>query len=131
MIALDTHVLVWWLTGGASLSAAATEAVASASNEGSVVVSAISVLEIVTAVRRGRLQFASPVAQWLADARLLPELRFEPVSSEIAQLAGSFGTEVHGDPADRIIVATALHLGCTLLTADEKLRRCERVRAIW
>lgn len=131
MIVLDTHVLVWWLTGGASLSAAATEAVVSASNEGSVVVSAISVLEIVTAVRRGRLQFANPVAQWLADAGLLPELHFEPVSSEIAELAASFGTELHGDPADRIIVATALHLGCVLVTADAKLRSCERARTIW
>lgn len=131
MIVLDTHALVWWLTGGNALSRAATEAIATASSEASVVMSAISVLEIVTAVRRGRLQFAGPVEQWLADARLLPELCFEPVSSDIAQLAGNFGTELHGDPADRIIAATAIHLGCGLVTADEKLRACPTVRTIW
>ena len=88
-------------------------------------------LEIVTAVRRKRLQFASPVEQWLADARSLPELRFEPVSSEIAQLAGSFGAELDGDPADRIIAATAIHLGFALVTADEKLRASGSMRTIW
>ncbi|MEK7737345.1 MAG: type II toxin-antitoxin system VapC family toxin, partial [Pseudomonadota bacterium] len=91
LIVLDTHTLIWWLTGGASLSRAAKLSIAKAAKENQVVASAISVLEIVTAVRRGRLQFTAPLEQWLADARRLPELRFEPVSAEIAQHAGSFG----------------------------------------
>lgn len=131
MILLDTHALVWWLTDGARVSRAAKLAITKAAKEKAVAVSAISVLEIVTAVRRGRLQFSMPVDQWLADARRLPELRFEPVSADIAQLAGGFGEEMHGDPADRIIAATALHLGCPLVTADEKLRAHPAIKTLW
>jgi len=131
LIVLDTHTLIWWLTGGASLSRAAKLAIAKAAKENQVVASAISVLEIVTAVRRGRLQFTAPLEQWLADARRLPELRFEPVSAEIAQLAGSFGEEMHGDPADRIIAATAIILNAALVTADGKLRAGRAVKTIW
>lgn len=64
-------------------------------------------MEIATAVRRGRLTLSMPFGQWLADLRALPELQFEPVTAEIAALAGSFDGAMHGDPADRIIAATA------------------------
>lgn len=131
MIALDTHALIWWVTGAASLSRVAKQTIAKAVKDGQVIVSAISVLEIVTAVRRSRLQFTNPVDQWLTDTRRLPELRFEPVSAEIAQLAGSFGEEMHGDPADRIIAATAIHCGCSLVTADEKLRAVRALKTVW
>jgi len=131
LIVLDTHALIWWLTGSAPLSRAAKLAVTKAAKENRVVASAISVLEIVTAIRRGRLQFTTPLEQWLADARRLPELRFEPVSAEIAQLAGSFGEDMHVDPADRIIAATAIILNVPLVTADGKLRASRAVKTIW
>ena len=131
LIVLDTHVLIWWLSGDASLSRAAKLAVAKAAKGNEVVASAVSVLEIVTAHRRGRLRFAAPLEQWLADARRLPELRFEPVSAEIAQLAGSFGDDMHGDPADRIIAATAITLNVLLVSADGKLRASRAVKTIW
>jgi len=129
LIVLDTHVLVWWLTGSAPLSRAAKLAVAKAADQ--IVASAISVLEIVTAHRRDRLKFTVPLEQWLADARRLPELRFEPVTAEIAQLAGSFGEDMHGDPADRIIAATAIILNASLITADRKLRANRALKTIW
>lgn len=131
VIVLDTHVLVWWLSGAPLLSPAASQAIAQSVSAERVLASTISVLEISTAVRRGRLQLSMPVAQWLADARLLPELRFEPVSTEIAHLAGSFGEEMHGDPADRLIAATAVVLGVPLVTADERLRGSGVVQAVW
>lgn len=131
VIVLDTHVLVWWLSGEPMLSTVANQAIAEAATAERVFASAVSVLEISTAVRRGRLQLSVPLAQWLADARLLPELRFEPVSVEIAQLAGGFGEEMDGDPADRLIAATAIVLGAPLATADEKLRGCGVVQTVW
>ncbi|MGB0126623.1 MAG: type II toxin-antitoxin system VapC family toxin [Rhodocyclaceae bacterium] len=131
MILIDTHVLVWWLTGAPGLSTAAQRAIAENSGAGEIVVSAISLLEIATAVRRGRLQFSVPLEQWLADMRSLPELRVEPVSAEIAALAGSLPDPMHGDPADRLIAATASVLGIPLVTGDEKLREYREIETIW
>ena len=131
MILLDTHALVWWVADAARLSARAKRAIRSASREGHVAASAISLFEIATAIRRGRLVLAVPPEQWLADLRLLPELHFEPVSAGIAELAGSFDDAAPGDPADRIIAATAIALESRLVTADRRLRRTPRLQAVW
>lgn len=131
MIVIDTHVLVWWLTQTPGLTSAAKRAIGRNSGNGEIVVSAVSILEIATAVRRGRLQFSVPLDQWLADMRGLPELRVEPVSAEIAALAGSLPDPIHGDPADRLIAATATLLGAALVTGDERLRAVPGLRTIW
>jgi PIN domain nuclease of toxin-antitoxin system len=55
----------------------------------------------------------------------------EPVSEEIAQLAGAFSSDFPGDPADRIIAATAQVLRVKLITADEKLRSITSIDTIW
>ena len=131
MIVLDTHVLVWWVSGSGRLSVRAKRAIAQSLRRSPAIVSTISVLEIATAVRRGRLELGSPLDLWLADLRALPELLFQPVSGEIAQLAGTFDEATPGDPADRIIVATALTLRAKLVTADERLRESARVVTVW
>jgi PIN domain nuclease of toxin-antitoxin system len=131
VIVLDTHVLIWWLSEPSSLSTKARRAIAKETSANTIIVSAISVLEIATAARRGRLRFAVSVETWLADTRRLPELRYEPVSAEIALLAGSFGDDMHGDPADRIIAATAILLAVPLVTADTKLRALQALDTVW
>jgi PIN domain nuclease of toxin-antitoxin system len=131
LILLDTHVLVWWLSESPELSIAAKRAIRRYSGPGEIAVSAISVLEIATAARRGRLQFTVPVEQWLSDMRCIPQLRLEPVSADIAALAGSLADPMHGDPADRVIIATAIVLGVSLVTADERLRSLPSVTTIW
>ena len=131
MILLDTHVLVWWVADAARLSARAKREIRSALRKGHLAASAISLFEISTAIRRRRLVLAVPPEQWLSDIRLLPEQRFEPVSAEIAEVAGSFNEAVPGDPADRIIAATAITLDLKLVTADEGLLRAPRLRAVW
>ena len=131
MIVLDTHVLIWWVSGSPQLSAAAASAIRRAARESAAIVSAISVLEIATAVRRGRLELKSGFSEWLDDVRLLPDLRFEPVSVDIARLAGSFQGASPSDPADRIIAATAILLRTKLVTADAALRDCGLVATIW
>jgi len=131
VIVLDTHVVVWWVSGSGRLSVKAQRSIDQSLRRSPAIVSTISVLEIATAVRRGRLELGSPLDQWLADLRALPELQFEPVSVRIAELAGSFDEATPGDPADRIIVATALTLGAKLVTADERLRASPSVVAVW
>jgi PIN domain nuclease of toxin-antitoxin system len=131
VIVLDTHALVWWVAGAEQLSTRARRAVAAAARQGAVTASAISVFEIATAVRRGRLVLTAALDQWLEDLRLLPELRIEPVNADIARLAGKFDDSTPGDPADRIIAATAISLRCRLVTADERLRRLRDVETVW
>jgi len=89
------------------------------------------VLEIATAVRRGRLALGVPLDPWLADLYALPELQFVPVSAAIAQLAGGFDDSMPSDPADRIIAATALTLGANIVTADGRLHDCPHVSTLW
>jgi len=131
VIVLDTHVLVWWVSGSGRLSARAKRAIDRSARQGAVAASAITVLEIATAVRRGRLALGTQLDRWLADLRALPELQFVPVSADIAQLAGCFDDSTPGDPADRIIVATALALRAKLVTADERLRNSSHVTVVW
>ena len=131
MIVLDTHALVWWVSQGSKLSPRARRAVGSALRRGPVIASAISVFEIATAVRRGRLELGPPLEHWLADLRSLPELRFEPVSVEIAQVAAGFPDPIPGDPADRIIAATAILLQARLVSADSRLRKSPHLQVIW
>jgi PIN domain nuclease of toxin-antitoxin system len=131
VIVLDTHVLVWWVSGSGRLSVRARRAIDQRLGEGPLTVSAITVFEIATAVRRQRLELESPLGQWLADLRSLPDLSFEPVNLEIAQLAGGFEENVPGDPADRIIIATALTLGAKLVTADQRLRSAPHISVVW
>ncbi len=131
MIVLDTHVLVWWVSGSGRLSVRAKRAIDQGSRRSPAIVSTISVLEITTAVRRGRLELGSSLELWLADLRTLPELQFQPVSAEIAELAGSFDEATPGDPADRIIVATAVALRAKLVTADKRLRASPQVATVW
>lgn len=124
---LDTHALVWWVNGKPSLSARARRALRGAA----VLASTISAFEIATAVRRGRLDLGVPLAQWFADLATLPELRLEPVTEQIARTAGSFDQSVPGDPADRIIAATAIALGAKLVTADARLRGVPQLQTVW
>ena len=131
MIVIDTHVLVWWLTRAPGLSRKAERTLAAHGDPGQIVVSAISLLEIATAVRRGRLELTIPLDQWLADINSLPEIRIEPVSADIAALAGSLAEPMHGDPADRLIVSTAFTLGVPLVTGDKKLQEYRGVKTIW
>jgi PIN domain nuclease of toxin-antitoxin system len=131
LIVIDTHVLLWWLAQPDKLSATARALLARTSVHAPALVSAISVLEIVTAARRGRLALSMPVEPWLAEVRRLRDIRMEPITDPIAERAGLYGDDLHGDPADRLIAATASVLGLRLISADDKLRSHPQVQAIW
>ena len=131
MIVLDTHVLIWWVTKAPPLRARARHAIQQAIRHSPVDVSTVSLFEAATAVRRGRVSFGVPFDRWLRAVRALPELRFIPVTEDIASLAGGFDDSMPGDPADRIIVATAIALGAKLVTADERLRRVPQLQTVW
>jgi PIN domain nuclease of toxin-antitoxin system len=131
VIVLDTHALIWWADAGAKLSKKARQATTAESRRRELVASAISVFEIVTLERRGRLAFKLPASEWIAQLRKLPELTIHPITDEIAERAGGLGEVFPGDPADRLIAATALVLGVPLLTQDTKLRDVPSLSTVW
>jgi PIN domain nuclease of toxin-antitoxin system len=126
VIVLDTHVWVWWVDGGAQLPPDYLVLLQAEAGNG-LGVPAISCWEVAKLVELGRLQLALPVDQWLALA-LRPPVVLLPLSPEVAvgstRLPGSF----HRDPADQIVVATARHYGCPLVTTDRLIRAYPHVR---
>ncbi len=72
-------------------------------------------------VSKGRLTLNRDVGEWIGSAIALPGIRLAPLSPEIAVASTRLPGEINNDPADRIIVATARHLGVPLVTADENL----------
>ena len=132
MIVLDTHALVWWLAGTVNLPRKARARLDQAAAAGEVVhASSISAWEVAMLVARGRLELTMEVSAWLAAAEALPLLDFVPVDNAVALRAVALPESLPRDPADRIIAATALRLGATLITGDERLRGYRPLPVLW
>lgn len=116
---LDTQVLLWLSAEPERIGASSYRAIESGSSSGENRVSAISFWETAMLISKGRYRLVVPVSEWRADllARGLDEI---PVNGAIAAHAGELDWE-HGDPADRIIVTTAMRRDLTLITADERI----------
>jgi len=127
VIVLDTHVWIWRESDPARLSARATAAIESA---GEVGVSPISCWELATLAARGRIRMTLGIGEWVA--RALARATLLPLSAEAAVEAGGLGAAgFHGDPADRLIYATAVASGAKLITRDEQIRSFDPRRCIW
>lgn len=132
MVVIDTHVLVWWVSGNDSLSAKAKASIQKAlSGDGEVYISSITAWEIAMLVEKGRLALSMDVESWLDEVSNIDGVRFLSVDNEIAIKSAVLPGVFHKDPADRIIVATARKLALPLITADEKILRYEHVKTIW
>ncbi len=116
MILLDTHVLVHYASDDRKLGKRARAAIDRTLARDEVFVSALSFWEVAMLVAKDRLTLDTTVPAFRA-ATLATGIQEEPVDGEIAITAGELADH-HGDPADRMLVATALVRGLTLLTAD-------------
>ena len=120
-VLLDTHVLIWLLNGDRTLSPAAVTVIEQAAREAAVFVSAITPWEIAMLVAKGRLTLTRDVQEWIDDALRQPGVALAPLDPVIAVASTRLPGAVHGDPADRLIAATARHLDALLVTADDRL----------
>jgi PIN domain nuclease of toxin-antitoxin system len=82
-------------------------------------------------LRKGRLELAMPVEDWVSRSEALPFLQFVPFDNRIALRSNRLPGTLHEDPADRAIIATALTLGAPLVTKDAKIRDYPHVRTVW
>jgi PIN domain nuclease of toxin-antitoxin system len=131
VIVLDTHVWVWWVSGSVALPGKVTSRLEQGMQDRSIRVSSISVWEVAQLVARGRLELTMNVDDWVARSESLPFLEFVPLDNRTAIRSTQLPGELHHDPTDRIIVATARALGATLVTKDDKLRRYPHVETLW
>ncbi len=132
MIVLDTHVLIWWVSGDQGhLSDAALQAIEQELDGGQIFVSSISAWELSMLVAKGRLVLSMDVAEWLSYVGKIEAVTFVPIDNEIAVKSSELPGDFHKDPADRLIVATARKLAAQLVTADEKILAYPHVRTIW
>jgi PIN domain nuclease of toxin-antitoxin system len=122
---LDTCALIW-LANGDRLRQSATEAIVAAGLSGGIFVSPVSAWEVGLLARSGgqrrpALQFLPNPKTWFARVMAGPGVRPAPFTSDIAIDASHLPGEVHGDPADQMIVATARHLGMPVVTRDTRI----------
>lgn len=128
-IVIDTHVWIWLVSEPRRLSKRAAAAISRAEIVG---VSAISAWEIATKVALGRIELDRDVDVWVRQASAIDRVESISVDTAIAVMAGTLGAEgLRGDPADRLIAATALFHHAPLVTKDTRLRSFERLRTIW
>lgn len=115
MIVLDTHVWVRWLAPASRPLPAKSLQVLDSGEP--LAVSAISCWEVVQLHQRGRIELSIPVERWLDRALHGSGITCLPITRAIAQAAAELA-EIHRDPADRFIIATAVVNDCQLLTLD-------------
>jgi PIN domain nuclease of toxin-antitoxin system len=131
MILLDTHAWIWFISNPEYLSKRADKAVKGAVKDKSILISSISAWELALLVKKKRLKLTLEVTDWIAKSESLPFIQFLPVTNSIAVKSVNLPLPLHPDPADRIIIATALSVGAPLVTKDEKLLGYSPVKTIW
>lgn len=118
VLLLDTHVWVWMLAGERSrMPPTIWRLIEAAAANGALCVSDLSCWEMALKVARGRYTLALPLDEWLEQATLAPGITMLPLDRATLVLGAKL-TEMHGDPADRWLVATAKLRRLTVLTAD-------------
>jgi PIN domain nuclease of toxin-antitoxin system len=127
-VLLDTHVAHWWSAEPHRLSQAAAQAVEQADE---LAVAAITWFELAWLADHERIRLTIPLRSWLQQ--LARHLRTVGITTAVAATAVSLPSSFPGDPADRLIYATAVESGWRLVTKDKRLRshRHPRPLTVW
>jgi PIN domain nuclease of toxin-antitoxin system len=127
-VLLDTHVVHWWSAEPNRVSKLARKALEEADEHA---VAAISWYELAWLAKHERINVNIPIRSWLQG--LAAQLRTIGVTPAIADAAVALPSSFPGDPADRLIYATAVEHGLSLVTKDQAIRNHDGPRpvAIW
>lgn len=128
MIVLDTHAWIWWVSEPAKLGRVARQEIHRAKKIG---VPAICCLEVATLAARNRITLDRPPLQWLHDALALPRVDLLAITPAVAVKAAELPALFPGDPADRLVAATAILESALLITKDVRMHKAAIVRTAW
>ena len=130
VILIDTHIVVWLALAPEKLSARARTAIDTARADGDgLAISAITLFELAMLADKGRIELAIGLESFLQEVE--SRLTVLPLTGRTCARAVQLSSAHSKDPADRLILATALNHGLPLLTADGKMRKGKLVRTIW
>jgi len=118
MILLDTVALIWATMDDPRLG---KESRSWIERETAISVSAITPWEVTMLAQKGRISLNQEPLAWIEAILAVPQVRLAPIEPSIAVDAGRLPGAIHGDPADRLIIATARALSCPLLTSDRRI----------
>lgn len=129
MILLDTHALLWWALDPGQLSPVAAKVVDEMEQQGGFA-SSISIWELGVKIMRGKLDLGMSIDEFARRVEHAGVVSLVPVDITLwlASLALRWD---HRDPADRVIVATALAKGVPVLSKDSTIRQFEGVPSVW
>ena len=126
MIILDTHVLIWLKTDSNQIPPSILKMI---DRESEVGIPSISLWEVAMLLQKKRIDLEMPIYDWFEEILDKQKFRLLPLSLEVAIQSGTL--DMHGDPADRLIVASALIYRSPLVTADRLIHQLDFVNAVW
>jgi PIN domain nuclease of toxin-antitoxin system len=118
---LDTHIWIWWLLGSDRLSASERQALDQLARQGNAYLSTMSLWEAQMLHHKGRLTLGRPFSIWLEQAASPEIVQVVPLDVTVVIAVDQLPPEFHGDPADRLIVATAAVHDLALVTHDKAI----------
>ena len=120
-VLLDTHVLIWSLSDFENLSDQTKEIIDIAKNQQKLLVSSISLWEIAMLKSKRRINIYKPIKEFLKSIVEIEGIKIVDITYDIAADSTLLLDNFHGDPADRIIAATAINKEAVLLTRDRQI----------
>ncbi|MFI4955684.1 MAG: type II toxin-antitoxin system VapC family toxin [Gammaproteobacteria bacterium] len=121
MLLLDTHAWIWFVQGNDKLQRHAVKAIEASIQSRTLHIAAISQWELAMLIDKSRIILNEPALSWIQKAIAHLHIKVAPLTAEIAVESGQLPADFHGDPADRMIVATARIHQLTVVTRDAKI----------
>ena len=128
---LDTHAWIWWNLSPSELSTRVRELISDVRRYDELLLSAMSVWEFGILLNKKRFRISCPANEWLDIALTMSKLRIMPVTARIAYHSTVLPGNLHADPADRIIVASALDEEATIITKDRRIAAYSHIKSLW
>ncbi len=120
-ILLDTHVWLWAMTGSSILKSSFCEAYEKILKSNGVIISPLSIWEMGMLVEKNRIEMEMDVMDWVNQALEIPGTQLCPITPRIAIQSTRLPGDIHGDPVDRLLIATAHEENAVLVTCDKKI----------